>query len=312
MKTLHSIVGYADDRHPTRYSFFLPTTPDNSPEPIALEVAKAQAITSRVTARLARAREVERAKHEPLDAELTNRILMALAGCADIRPQGHAIAGYWNPTTEKMTAGEVAPALRIAYISPPLKKDIHAIIQQLTHLAGLGEVDDLSVLIDPQTTEPCSVKRLNLAWFRTVSAPAQYHDGRWVWNESSFIGKGNFFEEAMAQLVDLLTVTLLDPILKDPIIFESNGMVFELPPQYSHNVVGWSLLMLERSCPGVVEILIAGATGDADYPKLEAIIDARYPGLFADLYDIGPTRSELLTGVGHILQRLDPSGLGMC
>jgi len=304
LKTVHSITGQAKGHFSTQCSFYLPVKDGKSPKPAEIDIKKAQAYVTSIATDITRVRQKERNKFKPLAAKDIEVALELLDAFADIRPRGHAVVGYENSASAKTIAGKVSPLMRIAYIGPQHKDSIDVLIHEFAHLAGVGEVDRLSVLLDPLSLEPTSIRFLNSGWIRTTSAPVDCRNGKWDWNDPKFILKGHFFEEAMAQLVELRALTATKPILDKPVIFQGKDITFELPIQYGHCAVGWGIIQLERACPGVVKTLIAATTADADYPRLKSKLDMRFPGLFEFLYEITPS-SELVVGVERILKCLD-------
>ena len=93
--------------------------------------------------------------------------------------------------------------------------------------------------------------------------------------------RGIFFEESTAELVALSVNWELN-LLNLPVssIYEHNGRVFEVPKEYGESFAAWSVMLLDRHCPGVVETLLEGARGRVSHSRLKHLIDARYPGLY--------------------------------
>lgn len=288
MSTACEITMHKHGYFPVTCNFYAPIEVGKNPKRLFLEKEEAQSTGLGVMEALAAWRKQEKAKYPALSTVAADKVLQYLARVADIRPRGHAVVGVHKSTDEMTTAGSVDPLLRLLYITPRNEHNMITIMHEFAHLGSLGDTDHVSVLLDPGGSKTMSLRILGPGWKRTTFAPVRRLNEGWEWDDQNFVRKGFFFDEAMAQLVELRLVLAmqLQDKLDQPVVFRGRDMVFEVPVEYGHNVSGWGALLLDDACPGVVKTLIDGARGRVDYASLKRIIDKRFPGLFHKLYGV--------------------------
>jgi hypothetical protein len=182
----------------------------------------------------------------------------------------HGAAGMAiSPTRHAITTAEGAENLEI-------------LIHEMVHLASNGDRDHMAVMLSegfPMTPRYCG-------WHITADLITGCDsNGKFTFKEDRTYSRGIFFEEATAELVpQSLALQTNFKYFGGTTRYTFGDKTIEVPGEFGENVAAWGMMMLNDKCPGVVEILLDGARGNVDYPRLKSAIENRYPGLFERLY----------------------------
>jgi hypothetical protein len=300
-----SIVVEPPDGRPFRCSFFVPSDDGRvalaQPLPTKLGTRIAPGCMQYVEAALAQ----DLASCRPLEDRIGFSKILADAG---LRPTGPLLVSPSDP--DKGVGGSCNPLTGAAKASDwgadLFATDPSVLIHEVAHSSARGEADDFGMLVRfADTIEAHGITSLTSGWTRRNRFALTREDGQPRFENAHSQYAGWWFEEAMAEVVQLsLTTHEDDPRYDTPVVFSHDGTTFELPREYGHLVAGWSALLLERQCPGVVEYLYEGARGRVDRPRLRRLIDSRFPGLFGEL-DANPVDGPMLAaGALAILRRM--------
>lgn len=304
MENVYELSGQFHGGYLTTCRFMVPTKDGASPKPIQIPLGMAQQYVQRISTEIGKMRDDEFAMRSPLQSDNFSKILPALTNFG-IKPFGKIVIGN-NTDYSQTTAGSVIPMMRLIIVRPDQVTELNVLVHESVHLSGLGPADNFAVLLEPTTLKPSGVRVLNSAWRKVVSAPVVKEHGRWDFNDNKFIWRGLFFEEAMAELVEIFLLRGI-VLLPKPVIFKGKDLVFEVPIEYGHGVAGWGMLVLDSKCPGVVKAILDGVSGNASYEHLSRIIESTFPGLFDQLYRVSHA-DGLAYGTELILKHVAGNG----
>jgi hypothetical protein len=283
------------------YKFHMPTAVGEAPAYTDLPMSTAQIAAARASYALGILRKNCFNKLRPMRQKTIRKALLHLSQMKGInKPYGKMHVGDDRHST--VNSGFCVALLRSVVISPLKQHDQPTILHELAHLAAIGRTDNIDVLVHPETAEYQGIMMSSHGW-RRISAPVLEQNGRWLYHPKVTESGGFFFEEAMAELIEL-SIPLDQHEYREPVTFRGNELIFTIPVTFGHNIAAWSVTLLSKYCPNLIEVLLAGASTAADYTKLRQVVDRQFPGLFDKLYTVQPD-DGLALGAEHILMAID-------
>lgn len=198
------------------------------------------------------------------------------------------IAGHVVNVTQVATVARM-DTLNYPEYADLILVDPSVLAHELAHLAAVGEATQWSILI-AQDTNPMFIRAIECdasGWVRQPFKVKRDENNCWQSDLDPACERGWFFEEAMAEIVELHWHWSNDrKNFSEPTVYQVGDRIFDIPIEYGNSVAGWAMIMLEKRCPGLVETLLDGARNNVNYDRLKSVLDQASPTLFEKLYRI--------------------------